>query len=88
MNFSSVRPLESRPAAKQGAHLARAASRPLATQAQQSLSGDASFRWNATAGSPNRIQALEADGFQVGTSDQVNKSGETYHYIAFKDGGP
>ena len=54
----------------------------------QSLSGDASFRWNATAAVLNRIQALEADGFQVGSHAQVNIDGETIHYIAFRDGGP
>jgi len=52
-----------------------------------SVSGDASLYWSGTAASPNRIQALEADGFQVGTSGQVNNSGKTYHYIAFKDDG-
>ena len=53
-----------------------------------SVTGDLSFQWDNTAGSSNRVQALEADGFQVGTSSQVNMSGNTYHYIAFKDGGP
>ncbi len=54
----------------------------------ESVSGDLSLYWSGTAGNPNRIQALEADGFQVGTNAQVNTSGATYHYLALKDGGP
>ena len=53
----------------------------------ESVSGDLSLYWSGTAGNPNRIQALEADGFQVGTNAQVNTSGATYHYVAFKDDG-
>ena len=33
----------------------------------------------------NLIESLDADGFTVGTNDAVNKSPETYHWIAFKD---
>lgn len=36
---------------------------------------------------PNRIQALQADGFQVGADLSVNKSGITYHYIALQNVG-
>ncbi len=32
----------------------------------------------------NWIKLLEPDGFQVGTNAKVNKSGITYHYVAFK----
>jgi hypothetical protein len=52
-----------------------------------SVSGDLSLLWSATAGTSNLIQALEADGFQVGNDGQVNANGQTYHYIAFKDSG-
>ena len=50
--------------------------------------GDLAHHWGGTASAVDRIQALEADGFQVGTSALVNSSTATYHYIAFKDGGP
>jgi hypothetical protein len=52
-----------------------------------STAGDLSHHWGATASAVDRIQALETDGFQVGTSPLVNASTGTYHYIAFKDGG-
>ncbi|MGB2693942.1 MAG: hypothetical protein WBD55_02005 [Dehalococcoidia bacterium] len=52
-----------------------------------SAAGDLAFNWDTSAGSANRIQALQADGFEVGTNAQTNTTG-TYHYIAFKDGGP
>jgi hypothetical protein len=34
----------------------------------------------------NVIQSLDADGFEVGSADQVNKSGTTYHWVAMKAG--
>lgn len=33
------------------------------------------------------IQALQADGFQVGTNATVNTNGVTYHYACFRDDG-
>jgi hypothetical protein len=48
--------------------------------------GDVSLFWNATADATNRIQALQVDGFQVGTNAQVNTNTETYYYLALKDG--
>jgi hypothetical protein len=42
----------------------------------------------ATNLSTNRIQALQSDGFQVGTDNQVNQGGgspPTYYWVAFKD---
>lgn len=51
-----------------------------------SLSGDATLYWTATADNPNRIQALEADGFQVGSQQQVNRNNKTYYYLALDDG--
>jgi hypothetical protein len=53
-----------------------------------STAGDLSHHWGAAASAVDRIQALELDGFQVGTSPLVNSGTGTYHYIAFKDGGP
>jgi len=53
-----------------------------------SLSGDATLYWNNTASGSNRIQALQADGFQVGANAQVNTNGSTYYRLALRDGGP
>jgi hypothetical protein len=58
-----------------------------ATWRPASISGDLSLFWSGTAANSDRIQLLEADGFQVGTDEQVNTTA-TYHYIALKDGGP
>ena len=52
-----------------------------------SLAGDSTLFWAATAANTNRIQALQADGFQVGTQAQVNNSGATHYYLALRDGG-
>lgn len=49
--------------------------------------GDASMRWNA-AEATNFIQALEADGFQVGTDTSVNQNLIAYYAWAFKDSAP
>ena len=35
----------------------------------------------------NKIQAMESDGFQVGTASAVNSNGVTYYWIALKDDG-
>ena len=53
-----------------------------------SLAGDRTLYWRASAASTNRIQALEVDGFQVGTDNEVNQNSQTYHYLALRDGGP
>ena len=51
-----------------------------------SLAGDASLGFGATAGVlTDRIQALQADGFQVGLNAAVNTNLTTYHYIAAKN---
>jgi len=49
------------------------------------IAGDLSLYWSATADAANRIQALEADGFQVGSADQVNNSSGTFYYLALRD---
>lgn len=48
--------------------------------------GDSSFRVDANTAAANRIQALEADGFQVGTDSGVNLDTFTYNAVVFKDG--
>ncbi len=47
-----------------------------------SQSGDASLYFSAAAAFADGIQALNADGFQVGTT--VNASATVYHYVAWK----
>lgn len=47
-----------------------------------SLSGDSTLNYDATANAANMIQALQADGFQVGSSNTVNSS-LFYHWMAF-----
>ena len=48
------------------------------------MTGDTSVRFGASATGTNRIQAFEADGFELGSDSAVNLITETYHYIAFK----
>ena len=50
-----------------------------------SLSGDNTLDINGGASLPNAIQALQADGFQVGTDGKVNTNGYTYWYVAWKN---
>jgi hypothetical protein len=45
--------------------------------------GDASYKIAGFTTVANRIQALEADGFQIGSQGDVNESGQTYHYVAW-----
>lgn len=47
------------------------------------VAGDASFRMDGSSSSSNRIQAIRPAGFQVGSHDAVNKSGDDYYWIAF-----
>ncbi|MBI1886016.1 MAG: hypothetical protein HYS09_06865 [Chloroflexi bacterium] len=44
---------------------------------------DTDLDFFASANNTNGIQALQADGFQVGTNSEVNQS-DTYHWMAFK----
>jgi hypothetical protein len=46
--------------------------------------GDLSVRMQTGAGEVNQIQALNANGFQVGTDTTVNTGNTVYSYIAFK----
>jgi hypothetical protein len=51
-----------------------------------SLAGDSATYFGATANTANVIQAINSDGFQVGTSAQSNSSGVLSHWFAFKNG--
>lgn len=45
----------------------------------------AGYRFDADAGSAQRVTALGADGFTVGNANEVNQSGQTFHYLAFNE---
>lgn len=47
------------------------------------LTGDSSFEFSAGL-LTDRIQALNADGFQVGTQASVNSNTQTYYYFVFR----
>lgn len=53
-----------------------------------SLAGDSTLLFTATAAGNNRIQALQANGFQVGTSTDVNANAVNYHYLAIRSSAP
>lgn len=53
-----------------------------------SLAGDNTLLFTAAAGGANRIQALQASGFQLGTSTDVNANPVTYHYLAVRSSAP
>jgi len=48
-----------------------------------SLAGDSTLYFQPDANLANKIQALQANGFQVGNGLHVNTSLETYYWIAF-----
>jgi hypothetical protein len=56
--------------------------RPAVHRSQMNLFD--SMRFDA-ANESNAITAFQSDGFQVGSNGDVNASGVTYHYVAFKD---
>lgn len=47
------------------------------------VTGDASFAITGGGPLPNRIQLLQAGGFQLGSDRDVNEAGVTYHYAAW-----
>ena len=51
-----------------------------------SQSGDLSSYFSATAETSNIIQAINSDGFQLGTSVTVNTNATLYYYFGFKSG--
>ena len=46
-----------------------------------------SFQFDSDTGNAARITSLDADGFSLGTSGDVNTSGQAYHWIAWNDRG-
>ena len=46
-----------------------------------------SFQFDADTGNAARITSLDADGFSVGTSGDVNTAGQNYHWIAWNRRG-
>jgi hypothetical protein len=53
-----------------------------------SVAGDNALLFTGTAMGNNRIQALQANGFQLGTSTDVNANAITYHYLAVRSSAP
>jgi hypothetical protein len=53
-----------------------------------SLAGDSTLLFTATAAGANRIQALQATGFQLGTSTDVNANAVNYYYLAVRSSAP
>ncbi len=47
--------------------------------------GDNTVSFSASAMSINIIQAINSDGFQVGTASRANSSGTTYYWFALKE---
>ena len=50
-----------------------------------SLASDKTSQFGSGANVANVIQALQNDGFQVGSAASVNTSGSTYRWVAFND---
>ena len=48
------------------------------------MSGDNSKYWRSAGFAADHIQALEADGFQVGTNSLVNQNAKVFAYLALK----
>ena len=49
-----------------------------------SMAGDHAYeRLDSSTLATNTLQALQADGFQLGSSSAANSNGETFHYIAW-----
>lgn len=51
-----------------------------------SQTGDDTLKCSAAASAADIVQALQIDGFQVGTDATVNALGDTYYYVALKAG--
>src|SRR5439155_1087833 len=54
-----------------------------AVQRSSAMVGDYSLMFDNTGPKPNYVQALQADGFQVGTASTINGAGATYFWMAF-----
>jgi hypothetical protein len=53
-----------------------------------SLAGDSTLFFAGSASATDRIQALQADGFQLGASGNVNANTVAYHYLALRNTAP
>jgi hypothetical protein len=51
-----------------------------------SQTGDDTLKCSAAASAADIIQALQTDGFQLGTDVTVNNVGDTYYYVALRAG--
>lgn len=63
--------------------ISEGANRTYWTSVEQLSTADRSQRFDSTV-LTDRIQALEADGFQVGTAAEVNTNTVNYYWVAFK----
>jgi hypothetical protein len=50
---------------------------------QRSRSMGASYRFDGNAAAAAGVNSLDANGFTVGTSNEANANGSTYHYLAW-----
>jgi len=48
-----------------------------------SVAGDSTLDFKTVANYADGIQALQTDGFQVGTNTKVNQNATTYYWMAF-----
>lgn len=44
-----------------------------------------SYSFGTSVYTGNRIQSMNASGFEIGTAWEVNRSGRNYHFVAFKE---
>lgn len=65
------------------ANSAQAASRNPIMSTTRHYGDHSSYMSTATANAVNMIQAMQDNGFQVGTANQVNKSGNTIYWVAW-----
>jgi hypothetical protein len=59
-----------------------------ATEKPASLAGDNALPFSGSAVLTNRLQALQANGFQVGNSGDVNAAGVTYDSLSVRSSAP
>ena len=59
-----------------------------ALQRPSALAGDNTLQFAGSAIATNRIQALQANGFQLGNSGDANAAGVTYYSLAVRSSAP
>lgn len=65
--------------------IVKASTNQISVMRTSTMAGDATKPLSGgTALQTNRVQALQANGFQVGTNAQVNSNGVDYFWVAFK----